>query len=368
MAVANRRVILAVIAVASVVAPAWGDRQAIAPGTGLQSAVEVDTGPNGICETAAMGDDLQGTPIGRGTPFTDEIRCGPDGIANTAAAGDDRQLIAVGAACDGANRVVVDTGPDGIANSTAVGDDTQEIPVGAGMPHTPCVITGANGVADTQDPVGGDDGRILLRGSAQANTAVIRCGPNHIAETSANNVAAGDDVQRVGVGASCSATNTVVVDSGPNGIAETRAQGTDLVLAVPTKRPLTLTIHRRHASASKGVKVVVFNREFGATAPAGRAYALLVDDGSCPSGTVSAVDAGGGQPTAIVPLRGKVKGHFVVTLRLEDITSVARNIPFRCTVDVQAQALDSAPDSDDAVNPNNNAARIEIEAVDLNDL
>ena len=198
---------------------------------------------------------------------------------------------------------------------------------------------------------------------------MIRCGPNHIAETTANNVAAGDDVQRVGVGAACPQTNTIVVDSGPNGIAETRAQGSDLVLEVATKRPVSLMIHHRRGSASKRVKVVVFNREFGATAPAGRAYALVVDDNSCPNGTVSAVDAGGGQPTAFVPLRGKVKGSFVVTLGLADVTSVARNIPFRCTVNVEAQALDSPPDSpDDAVNPNNNSARVEIEAVDLNDL
>ena len=365
---ATRRVILTAIAVATLAVPARGDRQNIAPGTGLQSAVEVDTGANGICETAAAGDDIQETAIGRGAPFTDEIRCGPDGIANTAAAGDDQQLIAVGAACDGPNRIVVNTGPDGIANSTAAGDDVQEIPLGTAMPHMPCVVTGANGVADTNDPVGGDDGRILLRGSAQANTAVIRCGPNHIAETTANNVAAGDDVQRVGVGAACSATNTIVVDSGANGIAETRAQGSDLVLEVATKRPLSLTIRRRHQSASKRVKVVVFNREFGATAPPGRAYALVVDDNSCPNGTVSAVDSGGGQPTAIVPLRGKVKGSFLVTLRLEDITSVDRKIPFRCTVNVEAQVLDSAPDPDDAVNPNNNSARVEIEAVDQNDL
>jgi len=362
----STRGILALIAF--VATPAYADRQNIAPGTGLQSAVVVDTGPNGICETAAVGDDLQEAGLGRGAPFIDEVRCGPDGIANTAAAGDDRQLIPVGNACGGGDRIVVDTGPDGIANSTAAGDDVQLVPLGTAAPNTPCIITGANGVADTPDPVGGDDHRVLLRGSAAANSAVIRCGPNHIAETTANNVAAGDDVQRVGVGASCSATNTIVVDSGPNGIAETRAQGADLVLDVASRRPVSLMIHRRRASASKRVKVVVFNREFGATAPAGRAYTLVVTDGSCPSGTVSAVDAGGGLSTATVPLRGKVKGSFVVTLGLQDITSVERNIPFRCTVQVEADAVDTAPDPDDAVNPNNNAARVEIEAVDLNDL
>src|SRR2546422_103694 len=261
---------------------AHADRQVIAPGTGLQSAVEVDSGANGICETKARGDDLQAAKLGQGAPFADEIRCGPDRIANTAAAGDDRQLIAVGSAC-GAREIVVDTGPDGIANSTAVGDDVQLIPVGSAAPNTPCVLTGANGLADTPDPAGGDDVRILLVGHAEPNTPVIRCGPNHVAETTANNVhAGGDDVQRVGVGASCPGTGTVVVDSGANGVAETRAQGAELVLRLATPRPLT--------------------------------------------------------------------------------------IPFRCTVKVEADAVDTAPDPDDAANPANNAASVELDAVDLNDL
>ena len=58
--------------------PAHADRQVIAPGTGLQSAVEVDSGPNGICETRARGDDPQAAKVGQGAPFQDEIRCGPD--------------------------------------------------------------------------------------------------------------------------------------------------------------------------------------------------------------------------------------------------------------------------------------------------
>src|SRR5437667_11264506 len=120
-----QRSMLAMLLLASA---AQADRQAIAPGTGLQSAVEVDSGANGICETKARGDDLQAAKLGQGAPFADEIRCGPDRIANTAAAGDDRQLIAVGSAC-GAGEIMVDTGLDGIANSTAVGDDVQLIPV-----------------------------------------------------------------------------------------------------------------------------------------------------------------------------------------------------------------------------------------------
>src|SRR5205823_13597289 len=85
--------------------PADADRQVIAPGTGLQSAVEVDSGANGICQTKARGDDLQATAVGQGTPFQDEIRCGPDRIANTAAAGDDPQLSPVGNACQGTGAI-----------------------------------------------------------------------------------------------------------------------------------------------------------------------------------------------------------------------------------------------------------------------
>src|SRR2546422_4010284 len=187
--------------------PAHADRQVIAPGTGLQSAVEVDSGANGICETKARGDDLQAAKLGQGAPFADEIRCGPDRIANTPAAGDDRQLIAVGSAC-GAGEIMVDTGLDGIANSTAVGDDVQLVPVGKGAPNTPCVLTGANGLADTPDPAGGDDVRIILGGHGAQNAPVIRCGPNKVAETRANNVhPGGDDVQLVGVGGSCPSAN-----------------------------------------------------------------------------------------------------------------------------------------------------------------
>src|SRR5205814_1384353 len=258
-----QRSMLAILLLASA---AHADRQAIAPGTGLQSAVEVDSGANGICQTRARGDDLQAAAVGQGTPFQDASRCGPDRMANTAAAG-------------------------------------------------------------------------------------------------------GDDVQRVGVGASCPGTGTVVVDSGANGIAETRAQGAELVLRLANPRPLIIPI-RRHGTASRTVKLAVFNEEFAG--PPSRAYTLSVTDGSCPDGTVSQVDADartrGLQTTANVPAGKHVKGSFVVTLRLETVTSVSRKIPFRCTVDVAADAVDTAPAPDDAANPANNSASVEIDAIDLNDL
>src|SRR5438094_854181 len=252
--------------------------------------------------------------------------------------------------------------------ASAADADRQVIAPGTGLQSAVEVDSGANGICQTK--ARGDDLRILLVGHAEPNTPVIRCGPNHVAETTANNVhAGGDDVQRVGVGASCPGSGTVVVDSGANGIAETRAQGAELVLRLANPRPLTIPI-RRHGTASRTVKLAVFNEEFAG--PPSRAYTLSVTDGSCPDGTVSQVDADararGLQTTANVPAGRHVKGSFVVTLRLETVTSVSRKIPFRCTVDVEADAVDTAPAPDDAANPANNSASVEIDAVDLNDL
>src|SRR5205814_4642273 len=148
-----------------------------------------------------------------------------------------------------------------------------------------------------------------------------------------------DDVQVVAVGAAC-LENDVVVDSGANGIADTRAEGPDLELKIA--RPLHLVIPNGKATASKTVKLVVSNVEFGAAAPASRNYRLAVTKGSCPGGTVNQVDADtsipGLQATATVPQGSRVKASFVVTAHLEDVTTVASNVPFRCSVNVDAIA------------------------------
>jgi hypothetical protein len=357
--------LLVVLATATVARP---DRQSVAPGTGRQSSVVVDSGPNGICETAAPRDDLQQIPVGRGDPFEAAVRCGPDRIAGTVAAGDDVQRIAPGDDCGGQNSIVVDTGADGVAASVAAGNDVQLLAPGTGEPNSGCMIAGADGLADTPDPVGGDDVRRVAVGRAEPNTAVIRCGANEVAETFANNVRAGDDVQLIPVGSGCQGSQSVVVDSGANGIAETRAQGAELVLA--GARPLAIAIGRKKPVGTHRIRVAVMNLEFGSTAPPGRAYRLVARDGSCPDGTVTEVDADarvrGVQETAMVPLRRRVKGSVVLAFHLEDITSVARNIPFRCAVEVEAEAMDVSPD--DASNPANNEVTIPVEVVDRNDL
>ncbi len=349
----------------------YADFQNIAPGTGLQGALEVDTGANGICDTAAGAGDIQAIPQGTAPKFQPEIKCGPNKVADTTAAGDDTQLVPVGSPCQNPNTIVIDTGSNGVADSTAAGDDVQLIPVGTIPPNTPCVLTGATGVANTHAT--GDDVQILPFGTVQANTAVIRCGPNKIADTTANNVGSGgDDVQRVAVGSPCGSQNTIVVDSGANGVSTTRAEGSDLV--VKALSPVSVTIAKGKGTASKTVRVSVANVEFGSAAPASRTYTLSVTDGSCPSGTVSQVDANASTTTlesqASVAKGKKITGRFVATFHLEDITSVARTIPFRCSVNVEADVVDPALNgaADDASNPTNNTTPVDFEVVDRNDL
>jgi len=353
--------------------PVRADFQEITPKKGQQNSVEVDTGADGICNTTAMPDDVQAIPVGSAPAFQAEIKCGANKVVETTAAGDDTQLLAPSSACPNANTAVIDTGANGIADTTAAGDDGQLITVGSGPANTPCVLSGGNGIANTPDPVGGDDVRILPVNTAKPNTAVIRCGPNKIVESHANNSPAaltGDDVQVLAVGASCGNKNTIVVNSGPNGIADTRAEGTDLVLKVG--KPVKVTISRGAAIKTKTIKVSVSNVEFGATAPASRTYSLVVDDGNCPSGTVSNVDANASttllDATASVPKGSKVKGSFMVTFHIEDVTTIATNVPFRCAVNVEADAVDSAPNADDASNVDNNSTPVDFEVFDRNDL
>jgi len=360
---------IAVFLLGATMPAAWADIQEIAPGTGLQSAVVVDTGANGLCETTAGIGDIQLAQIGQGSPNRTEIRCGANKTVETTAAGDDVQLVAVGAACKNPNVAVVDTGANGVADTLAGGDDTTVITLGTAPANTPCVITGANGVADTA-AASGDDNLLLMSGTAEPNTTVLRCGPNGVADTSANNwQPAGDDVQLIAQGGGCS-SNQIVVDSGPNGIAETRAEGPDLVLAVV--KPVKVTIPAGSSTGAKTVKFAVSNVEYGAAAPPARGYRLSVTAGSCPGSTVSQVDTDaktpGIQATTNVPLGGKLKGSFTVTLHLEDITTVSTKIPFRCAVNVTAIALDTDPDEDDAANTDNNGGSVDLEVFDKNDL
>lgn len=344
------------------------DVQEIAPGTGEQDAVVIDSGANGICETAAAVGDIQLGTIGAGSPNRTAVRCGSNKIVETIAAGDDVQLVAFGAACKNTNTPVVDTGANGISDTTAAGDDTQVIAVGVAPPNAPCVIAGADGVAQTA-VVSGDDDLELPTGTAEPNTAVVRCGPNLVADTTANNTGVGgDDVQLVPAGDPCS-ENAVVVDSGADGIATTRAEGPDL--RIGAFRPVRLTIPKGKASGSKTIKFTIANTEFGASAPATRSYRLAVAAGSCGGGVVTQVDADsvtpGLQATGSVAKGGEAKATVVATMRLQNVTTTASNNPFRCSFDVSVVALDTDPEVDDGANEEGNTATVTLEVADRND-
>ena len=139
------RIVAVVFVLALMAGTAPADQQQIAPGTGQQNSIVIDTGPDGICNSPAAEGDIQLAALGSGSPNRTEIRCGANKLVETIATGDDVQLIAFGAACKNANNAVVDTGEDGIANTAAAGDDTQVITVGIAPANTPCVIAGADG-------------------------------------------------------------------------------------------------------------------------------------------------------------------------------------------------------------------------------
>ncbi|MGH7895176.1 MAG: hypothetical protein ACREQL_10950 [Candidatus Binatia bacterium] len=350
--------------------PILADQQQIAPGTGQQNSVVIDAGPDGICNTvAAEGDILLPATIGLGSPNRTEVRCGPNKIVDTIAAGDDVQLIALGAACKNANNAIVDTGANGVPDTPLSGDDTYAAGIVFGVPpsNTPCVITGADGVAQTAAPAG-DDVQQLVAGAAEPNTAVILCGPNLIADTTANNFAAGDDVQLVPVGNACTA-NQVVVDSGTDGIAATRAEGPDL--RISAAKPVKINISGGRPNASKFVKFTITNTEFGATAPIARTYKITTTSGSCGGGVVTQVDADsvtpGLQATGTAPLGSRVKATLVATMKLQNVTTTASNNPFRCTFNVTVVALDTDPDVDDGANDDGNTTTVDLEVNDRND-
>lgn len=113
----------------------------LSPGNnGRPSDPVVLSGHNGICETAAEGDDRQNIAVGKGKPNTIAIFAGKDGVLQSQAGGDDK--------VDG---MFIRTGPDGIRDSLLAGDDWAIIPYGQGRPDTACVLAGDNGVRDTTD-------------------------------------------------------------------------------------------------------------------------------------------------------------------------------------------------------------------------
>lgn len=349
---------------------ALADVQRIAPGNGLQNATVVNTGANGLCETTAARGDTQAANLGRGTRNRAGVRCGPNRDAESTAQGDDVQLIAIGGACRNANAIVTDTGENGIPETVPVGDDTFAPDIALGVPPngTPCVTAGADGIAQTTPP-GGDDVQLVPFGLAEPSSDVVRCGPNRVAETAANNVAAGDDVQALPPGTAC-AQGQAVVNAGPDGIATTRAQGPDF--RIELVKPVKLVVSDKRPFASRTVKLVVRNVEFGPTAPAARGFRIRATGGGCPGGTVSLIDsdprAPGLQASATVATGKTAKASLVATVGVEDALSVDKKNPFRCSFDVSVVALDTDPDVDDGANEDQNTVAVVLEVVDKSDL
>lgn len=365
----SSRFLLVSLSLVIAASAARADQQQIAPGTGSQNAVVVNTGSDGICNTTAAAGDLQLAAVGSGSPNRNEIRCGGDKTADTIAGGDDVQLVAFGGACKNSNTVIIDTGENGIPESTPLDDDSYAsgMALGVAPSNAPCVITGADGVAQTA-AVTGDDNQVLLSGQAEANSDVILCGPNGVADTTANNVATGDDVQVVAPGGSCN-DGDVVVDSGADGIAATQAEGPDLRIAAA--KPIRVTIPHDQPSGSRLVKLKITNVEFGANAPATRTYHLATTPGSCPNGVVTQVDADsntdGLQAFATIAKGSTKSASLVAKVQLQNVTTPSTKNPYRCTFDVSVVADDTDPDVDDADNVENNTTTVDIEAIDTND-
>src|SRR5690242_4270556 len=91
-------------------ADAFADEQAIPPGVPKEGELSVDTGPNGLCDSAAGGDDTQLAAVGAGTPNLLEIACGPNLIVDSTASGDDVQLRPALSYCANASVPVIGTG------------------------------------------------------------------------------------------------------------------------------------------------------------------------------------------------------------------------------------------------------------------
>jgi hypothetical protein len=361
---------LASVAAAALAVPARADVQALPVGHGDQGAVVISSGPNGLCDSKASPGDVQNGAVGQPVPNRAAVRCGANKIVETVAAGDDRQLVALGATCRSPTQAVVDSGADGVAQTAAGGDDAQLLAVGVTPTNAPCILTGGNGVADTNALLG-DDVRQLGVGKASAHTAVVRCGPNLVADTTANDAnPSGDDVQVLPVGTACTSDGDVVIDAGADGIADTRAVGPDVTIAVLKAQRILIPPGR--ASASKTVKLLLGNPESGPNAAPTRTVRLIGSDGTCPSGTVTQVDADAATPglqaTALMASRDRLRASAVVTLRAADITSVSLAQPYRCTatftVKVDDPALNGA--ADDAGSDDNTASLV-LEVGDRND-
>jgi hypothetical protein len=368
----DRRILsLAFVCSLAFPAGAFADEQAIPFGVPKEGELSVTTGPDGVCNSTASGDDTQLATVGSGPSNLFEIGCGADGLVGSTAAGDDVQLRPVGSSCASAGVPVIDTGADGVANSAPGGDDTYlaGMVFGAAPAGSACVGTGADGLSGTT--AAGDDVQNIAVGVGAANQAVVLCGDDLIPSTAANNAntLTGDDVQVIPVSPipTCASPNDIVVTSGPvNSISDTLAEGAELVLKVA--KPVKIIIASGRKTGAKSLKLQLYDEEFDG---AGRVFRVNADDGNCPDGTLTLVDADyltdGLQATGTVDAGGSARITMLATFYADRVRAGDSKIPFRCEADITVLATDTDPEEDDARLRRNNSTKIDFEVFDYND-
>jgi subtilisin family serine protease len=142
----------------------------------------IDAGSDGVCDTAAAGDDDQFAAVGQTFANLACAGPGPNGVLNSVPAGDDfigqiNYTDASGLFVLCTSTQVVATGADGICNTNAAVDDYQVAPFNSPPPNSPCVGPGLNGVIDST-PSGDDVLGLVHHGTHVAGSALgLGAGP-----------------------------------------------------------------------------------------------------------------------------------------------------------------------------------------------
>ncbi len=228
----------------------------------VQTAGSIFTGPDGICDTAAVGDDVQKIPVGQGLANAklivgDVPGANDDGICNDV-------IVAQRRCHSGINALALCSVNSECPGSSCTGDDVVRIPPGQSEPNMVEILPFTNGMIDStpsgddlltavicpepdtllQSTTSGDDevsvisvlcdictgsqaciipgaDGILQSAVNGSDTArpYISTGPNGIAQSTAS----GDDQQIIAIGKGF--PGTACVSTGPDGIAQTTVCG-----------------------------------------------------------------------------------------------------------------------------------------------
>jgi hypothetical protein len=149
-----------------------GDEHRFPQGYGEPDSINIRAGPDGVCQTTAVGNDVPLIPIGQGQPNSIIINGGADGLDPSTVRGGDDSIVG--------NTVI--SGGNGIAETTARGNDTPLIPVGSGAPDGACVSTGLDGISATIAATG--DGQTIPVGNGLPFAIGILPGPDGVLQAS----------------------------------------------------------------------------------------------------------------------------------------------------------------------------------------